>query len=71
MVKADPKPFLPLANNIDARFYNKDIAPLTVPKLIKNGHSPVVMAQKFLQQGLTFSSEEWERPQISFAQYHD
>ncbi|CAL8997886.1 unnamed protein product [Prunus brigantina] len=48
MIKADPQPFLPLANNVDARFYNKDITPLTVPELIKNGHSPVMMAQKFL-----------------------
>ncbi|CAL8116155.1 unnamed protein product [Prunus armeniaca] len=43
MIKADPKPFLPSANNVDARFFNEDIAPLTVPELIKNGHSPVVI----------------------------
>ncbi|KAI5311272.1 hypothetical protein L3X38_000111 [Prunus dulcis] len=71
MIKADRKPFLPSANSIDTKFYNEDIAPLTVPELIKNGHSSVVMARKFLQQGLTFSYEEWERPQISFAQHHD
>ncbi|KAI5344325.1 hypothetical protein L3X38_012202 [Prunus dulcis] len=71
MIKADPHYFLPSANNVDTRFYNEDIASLTVPELIKNGHSLIVMAQKFLQQGLTFSSEEWERPQISFNQYHD
>ncbi|CAL8167872.1 unnamed protein product [Prunus armeniaca] len=39
IVKADPKPFLLLANSIAARFYNEDIAHLTVSKLIKNGHS--------------------------------
>ncbi|BFG22593.1 hypothetical protein CerSpe_088670 [Prunus speciosa] len=70
MIKADPQPFLPSANSIDARFYNEDIAPLTIPELIKNGHSPVVMAQKFIQQGLIFSAEEWERPHISFTKSH-
>ncbi|CAL2230138.1 unnamed protein product [Prunus armeniaca] len=50
MIKVDPKPFLPSVNNVDARFYNEEIAPLTVPELIKNGHSPVVMAQNFLQR---------------------
>ncbi|BFG35130.1 hypothetical protein CerSpe_214040 [Prunus speciosa] len=70
MIKADPQPFLPSANSIDARFYNEDIASLTIPELIKNGHSPVVMAQKFIQQGLIFSAEEWERPQVSFVNSH-
>lgn len=70
MIKADPKSFLPSANNIDVRFYNEDIAPLTILELIKNDHSPIVMAQKFLQQGLTFSADEWERRQISFTSFH-
>ncbi|CAL2270559.1 unnamed protein product [Prunus armeniaca] len=39
IVKADPKPFLLPANSIAARFYNEDIARLTVSELIKNGHS--------------------------------
>ncbi|BFG34688.1 hypothetical protein CerSpe_209620 [Prunus speciosa] len=64
MIKADPQPFLPSANSVDARFYNEDIASLTIPELVKNGHSPVVMAQKIIQQGLVFSAEEWERPHI-------
>ncbi|BFG25203.1 hypothetical protein CerSpe_114770 [Prunus speciosa] len=71
MIKADPKPFLPSANSVDARFYNEDIAPLTIPELVKYGHSPIVMAQKFIQQGLVFSAEERERPQISFANFHE
>ncbi|KAI5334155.1 hypothetical protein L3X38_024288 [Prunus dulcis] len=50
IIKADPKPFLPPANNFDARCYNEDIAHLTILELIKNGHSLVVMAQKFLRR---------------------
>lgn len=62
MVKADPKPFLSSANSIDARFYNEDSTHLIIPELIKSDHSLAVMTQKFIQQGLTFSTNEWERP---------
>ncbi|CAL2266095.1 unnamed protein product [Prunus armeniaca] len=62
IVEADPRPFLPSAMCCEARYYHDDLGPFTFFGVNQNGRPHGVTAQRLIEEGLTNSLEDWNRP---------
>ncbi|CAL8167779.1 unnamed protein product [Prunus armeniaca] len=62
IVEADPRPFLPSAMCFEARYYHDDLGPFTFLGVNQNGLPHGVTAQRLIEDGLTSSLEDWNRP---------
>ncbi|CAL8115815.1 unnamed protein product [Prunus armeniaca] len=62
IVEADPRPLLPFAMCFEARYYHDDLGPFTFLGVNQNGRPYGVTAQRLLEDGLTNSLEDWNRP---------
>ncbi|CAL8164900.1 unnamed protein product [Prunus armeniaca] len=62
IVEADPRPFLPYAMCCEARYYHDDLGPFTFFGVNQNGRPHGVTAQRLIEEGLTNSLEDWNRP---------
>ncbi|CAL8993766.1 unnamed protein product [Prunus brigantina] len=62
IVEGDPRPFLPSAMCFEARYYHDDLGPFTFLGVNQNGHPHGVTAQRLIEDGLTSSLEDWNRP---------
>ncbi|CAL2257099.1 unnamed protein product [Prunus armeniaca] len=62
IIEADPRPFLPSAMCCEARYYHDDLGPFTFFGVNQNGRPHGVTAQRLIEEGLTNSLEDWNRP---------
>ncbi|CAL8117903.1 unnamed protein product [Prunus armeniaca] len=62
IVKADPRLFLPSAMCCEARYYHDDLGPFTFFGVNQNGRPHGVTAQRLIEEGLTNSLEDCNRP---------
>ncbi|BBN68129.1 hypothetical protein Prudu_293S000200 [Prunus dulcis] len=62
IVEADPRPFLPSAMCLEARYYHDDLGPFTFFGVNQNGRPHGVTAQRLIEEGLANSMEDWNRP---------
>ncbi|CAL2239430.1 unnamed protein product [Prunus armeniaca] len=62
IIEADPLPFLPSAMCCEARYYHDDLGPFTFFGVNQNGRPHGVTAQRLIEEGLTNSLEDWNRP---------
>ncbi|CAL2259900.1 unnamed protein product [Prunus armeniaca] len=62
IVEADPRPFLPSAMCFEARYYHDDLGAFTFLGVNQNGRPHGVTAQRLIEDGLTNSLEDWNRP---------
>ncbi|KAI5338468.1 hypothetical protein L3X38_017739 [Prunus dulcis] len=62
IVEADPRPFLPSAMCLEARYYHDDLGPFTFFGVNQNGRPHGVTAQRLIEEGLASSLEDWNRP---------
>ncbi|KAL6276445.1 hypothetical protein ACE6H2_020046 [Prunus campanulata] len=71
IVEADPRPFLPSAMCFEARYYHDDLGPFTFFGVNQNSQPYGVTAQKLIEDGLTSSLEDWNRPFVLNLQNSD
>ena len=64
MVEAESQPFLPTTNVAEASLYNPSIGILQCLRADENGRPIKVTAQKFLEQRISLTKEEWDMPYI-------